>query len=81
VKPLMKAASPAIFAIALLAGYGAKLSSIPLLIRSRAENIGARRLHTIMSTLLEEILFDDPEKKINMHIKSILPMRYQRPKK
>lgn len=30
-------------------------------VNSRAENIGARRLHTIMSTLLEDILFDVPE--------------------
>lgn len=27
------------------------------------ENIGARRLHTVLSTLLEEILFEIPEKK------------------
>jgi ATP-dependent HslUV protease ATP-binding subunit HslU len=32
-------------------------------VNSRSENIGARRLHTIMSTLLEDILFDVPEKK------------------
>jgi ATP-dependent HslUV protease ATP-binding subunit HslU len=29
----------------------------------RMENIGARRLHTVLSTLLDEILFDVPEKK------------------
>ena len=27
------------------------------------ENIGARRLHTVLSTLLEEILFEIPERK------------------
>jgi ATP-dependent HslUV protease ATP-binding subunit HslU len=27
------------------------------------ENIGARRLHTVMTTLLEDILFDLPEAK------------------
>ncbi len=27
----------------------------------RMENIGARRLHTVMSTLVEEILFDLPD--------------------
>ena len=27
------------------------------------ENIGARRLHTILTTLLEDILFDQPESK------------------
>lgn len=30
---------------------------------SRSENIGARRLHTVMSTLLEDILFELPESK------------------
>ena len=30
-------------------------------VNSKAENIGARRLHTIMSTLLEDILFEAPE--------------------
>jgi ATP-dependent HslUV protease ATP-binding subunit HslU len=29
-------------------------------VNTRTENIGARRLHTILSTLLENILFDDP---------------------
>ncbi len=29
-------------------------------VNSKAENIGARRLHTIMSTLLEDMLFDAP---------------------
>lgn len=37
-------------------------------VNSKAENIGARRLHTIMSTLLEDMLFDAPEldNKINI---------------
>ncbi|MBD3225338.1 MAG: ATP-dependent protease ATPase subunit HslU [Caldithrix sp.] len=39
-----------------------EISHIATLVNSRTENIGARRLHTIMSTLLEEILFDVPEK-------------------
>ncbi len=30
-------------------------------VNERTENIGARRLHTVMSTLLEKILFDLPE--------------------
>ncbi|RMH80240.1 MAG: ATP-dependent protease ATPase subunit HslU [Calditrichaeota bacterium] len=30
-------------------------------VNSKSENIGARRLHTIMSTLLEDILFEAPE--------------------
>jgi ATP-dependent HslUV protease ATP-binding subunit HslU len=33
-------------------------------VNERAENIGARRLHTILTTLLEEILFDVPNPKI-----------------
>ena len=31
------------------------------MVNTKAENIGARRLHTIMSTLLEEYLFNVPE--------------------
>jgi ATP-dependent HslUV protease ATP-binding subunit HslU len=30
-------------------------------VNSRTENIGARRLHTMMEKLLEEILFEAPE--------------------
>ena len=51
---------------------------IATLVNTRAENIGARRLHTIMSTLLEEILFDVPEKKVTKieidanHVKEML---------
>ncbi len=32
-------------------------------VNSKAENIGARRLHTIMSTLLEDLLFEAPDMK------------------
>jgi ATP-dependent HslUV protease ATP-binding subunit HslU len=32
-------------------------------VNSRMENIGARRLHTVLTTLLDEILFDLPEAK------------------
>lgn len=32
-------------------------------VNMRTENIGARRLHTIMTTLLEDILFEDPVKE------------------
>lgn len=31
-------------------------------VNSRNQNIGARRLHTVLSTLLEDILFEDPPK-------------------
>jgi len=32
-------------------------------VNSRTENIGARRLHTIMECLLEDVLFDAPDMK------------------
>jgi ATP-dependent HslUV protease ATP-binding subunit HslU len=35
-------------------------------VNEKAENIGARRLHTIMSTLLEEWLFNVPDPKIKV---------------
>jgi ATP-dependent HslUV protease ATP-binding subunit HslU len=41
-----------------------EVAKIATLVNTRSENIGARRLHTIMSTLLEEILFDVPEKNL-----------------
>jgi ATP-dependent HslUV protease ATP-binding subunit HslU len=34
-------------------------------VNSRTENIGARRLHTVMERLLEDILFDAPDMKNN----------------
>ena len=39
------------------------IAEIASFVNSKAENIGARRLHTIMSTLLEDLLFDAPEMK------------------
>ena len=38
-----------------------EIARIATLVNTKSENIGARRLHTIMSTLLEEILFNVPE--------------------
>jgi ATP-dependent HslUV protease ATP-binding subunit HslU len=38
-----------------------EIARIATLVNTKSENIGARRLHTIMSTLLEEILFSVPE--------------------
>ncbi len=32
-------------------------------VNTETENIGARRLHTVLTTLLEDILFDPPQKK------------------
>ena len=39
-----------------------EISEKAFIINSEIENIGARRLHTVMSKLLNEILFDIPEK-------------------
>jgi len=39
----------------------AELAEIAAQVNSRSENIGARRLHTVLERLLEEISFDAPE--------------------
>ncbi|MDX5346980.1 MAG: ATP-dependent protease ATPase subunit HslU [Hymenobacteraceae bacterium] len=39
-----------------------KLAEIAFEVNSEVENIGARRLHTVMSRLLNDILFDVPDK-------------------
>ena len=38
-----------------------EIAHLAAIVNTRAENIGARRLHTILSSLLEEILFDVPD--------------------
>ncbi|MGD8726132.1 MAG: ATP-dependent protease ATPase subunit HslU [Gemmatimonadales bacterium] len=38
-----------------------EIARIAMIMNERTENIGARRLHTVMTTLLEEVLFDLPE--------------------
>src|SRR5687767_7316198 len=46
-----------------------KIAEIAFQVNSEMENIGARRLHTVMSRLLNEILFDVPDKiGANAHI-------------
>jgi ATP-dependent HslUV protease ATP-binding subunit HslU len=40
-----------------------EIARIASIANGRSENIGARRLHTVMSTLLENILFELPESK------------------
>jgi len=60
--------------IALMATEGVELSftdeaiqeiaKIANLVNERTENIGARRLHTVMTTLLEEIMFKVPDMKV-----------------
>jgi len=39
----------------------AEVARIAALVNSRMENIGARRLHTVMATLMEDLLFDLPD--------------------
>ena len=39
----------------------AEVARIAALANGRMENIGARRLHTVMATLMEDLLFDLPE--------------------
>ena len=41
-----------------------EIARIANLVNERAENIGARRLHTVMTTLLEEVMFKVPDLKI-----------------
>jgi ATP-dependent HslUV protease ATP-binding subunit HslU len=40
-----------------------EISDIAALVNDKTENIGARRLHTILEKLLEDISFEAPEKK------------------
>jgi ATP-dependent HslUV protease ATP-binding subunit HslU len=40
----------------------AEIARIAALVNERMENIGARRLHTVMTTLLEDFLFDLPDR-------------------
>jgi ATP-dependent HslUV protease ATP-binding subunit HslU len=57
---------------ALVAAEGAELTFTPdgvaeiarlaFLANDRMENIGARRLHTVMATLMEDVLFELPER-------------------
>ena len=39
----------------------AEIARIAMLMNERTENIGARRLHTVMTTLLEDVLFELPD--------------------
>jgi ATP-dependent HslUV protease ATP-binding subunit HslU len=40
----------------------AEIARIAAMVNQRMENIGARRLHTVMTTLLEDVLFDLPDR-------------------
>jgi ATP-dependent HslUV protease ATP-binding subunit HslU len=47
-----------------------RIAEIAELVNKNTENIGARRLHTIMTTLLEDIMFEAPNKKRSIKITS-----------
>jgi ATP-dependent HslUV protease ATP-binding subunit HslU len=47
-----------------------RIAEIAEQVNKSNENIGARRLHTIMTTLLEDIMFEAPNKKRNIKITS-----------
>ena len=50
----------------------AEIARIAWLANERMENIGARRLHTVMATLIEDLLFDLPDGKTK-ELKSMPP--------
>jgi ATP-dependent HslUV protease ATP-binding subunit HslU len=49
--------------IAFTKGAVTRVAEVATIVNERAEDIGARRLHTVMTTLLEDIMFDVPDKK------------------
>ena len=52
----------------------AEVARVAFVANDRMENIGARRLHTVMSTLMEDLLFelpDYPEKRVVFDAKSV----------
>jgi ATP-dependent HslUV protease ATP-binding subunit HslU len=55
----------------------AEIAEIASLVNQRMENIGARRLHTIMERLLDEISFDAPDRSEK---KVVVDARYVREK-
>jgi len=46
-----------------------EIASVAAYVNEEVENIGARRLHTILTTLLEDILFEVPDKMPSKEIK------------
>ena len=40
-----------------------RIADFATIVNERTENIGARRLHTVMETLLEDVSFDAPERR------------------
>jgi ATP-dependent HslUV protease ATP-binding subunit HslU len=52
----------------------AEIARIAAKVNERLENIGARRLHTVLTTLLEEVLFELPDypiKRIVFDVKAV----------
>ena len=45
--------------------FANEIAAIATDLNEKMENIGARRLHTVMTSLLEDILFQLPDKKIS----------------
>jgi ATP-dependent HslUV protease ATP-binding subunit HslU len=55
-----------------------EIAKIATEVNEQVENIGARRLHTIMTTLLEDILFDVPDKIVANEVKITREMVHER---
>ncbi len=55
-----------------------EIAKIASEVNEQVENIGARRLHTIMTTLLEEILYDSPDKVPSKPIEVTREMVHQK---
>ncbi|MEO7713585.1 MAG: ATP-dependent protease ATPase subunit HslU [Gemmatimonadaceae bacterium] len=53
----------------------AEIAKIAATVNSRMENIGARRLHTVMTTQLEETLFDLPDTSITRIVVDAVAVR------
>lgn len=49
-----------------------KIAEMAERVNQESENIGARRLHTVMTTLLEDILFEPPVKKKKVSISAVM---------
>ncbi len=46
----------------------AEIARVAAQVNAEVENIGARRLHTVLTTLLEEVLFDVPDGTPRTHL-------------
>jgi ATP-dependent HslUV protease ATP-binding subunit HslU len=55
-----------------------EIAKVATEVNEQVENIGARRLHTIMTTLLEEILFDVPDKIVSNKVEITREMVHER---